>query len=115
MKLTFLSAADSTTASRRPLDTGNQRLLLDCGMFQGYKALRERNWAGLGAAPVSIDAVMLSHADGPMASTRGFKNAPSQVYVVHGERAASDALRSPIQDELGWSVRVPRHGTTVAL
>ena len=62
MKLTFLGAADSVTGSRHLLDTGSQRMLLDCGLFQGYKALRERNWAGLGAAAASIDAVLLSHA-----------------------------------------------------
>jgi metallo-beta-lactamase family protein len=54
-------------------------------------------------------------ADGLMAWMRGFKRAPSQVYVVHGEAAASDALRSRIQDELGWPVRVPQHGEAVEL
>ncbi len=62
MKLTFLGAADSVTGSRHLLDTGDKRLLLDCGLFQGYKMLRERNWAPMGVAPVSIDAVLLSHA-----------------------------------------------------
>ena len=62
MKLTFLGAADSVTGSRHLLDLDGQRLLLDCGLFQGYKALRERNWAGLGVAAASIDAVLLSHA-----------------------------------------------------
>ena len=62
MKITFLGAADSVTGSRHLLDLGEQRILLDCGLFQGYKALRERNWAGLGAAAASIDAVLLSHA-----------------------------------------------------
>ncbi|MDM4765482.1 MBL fold metallo-hydrolase [Pelomonas sp. SE-A7] len=62
MKLSFLGAADSVTGSRHLLDTGEQRLLLDCGLFQGYKALRERNWAPLGVAPVTVDAVLLSHA-----------------------------------------------------
>ncbi|WP_416234770.1 MBL fold metallo-hydrolase RNA specificity domain-containing protein [Paucibacter sp. PLA-PC-4] len=62
MKLTFLGAADAVTGSRHLLDIGEQRLLLDCGLFQGYKTLRERNWAGFGVAPYSIDAVLLSHA-----------------------------------------------------
>jgi metallo-beta-lactamase family protein len=62
MKLSFLGAADAVTGSRHLLDIGRQRLLLDCGLFQGYKALRERNWAGLGVPPGSIDAVLLSHA-----------------------------------------------------
>lgn len=62
MKLSFLGAADCVTGSRHLLDTGEHRLLLDCGMFQGYKALRERNWATFGAAPHTLDAVLLSHA-----------------------------------------------------
>jgi len=62
MKLSFLGAADSVTGSRHLLDTGRQRLLLDCGLFQGYKTLRERNWAPFGVPPASIDAVLLSHA-----------------------------------------------------
>ncbi len=62
MKLSFLGAADAVTGSRHLLDTGKQRLLLDCGLFQGYKQLRERNWAGLGVSPASLDAVLLSHA-----------------------------------------------------
>ena len=62
MKITFLGAADAVTGSRHLLDTGRQRLLLDCGLFQGYKTLRERNWAPLGVPAASIDAVLLSHA-----------------------------------------------------
>jgi metallo-beta-lactamase family protein len=65
MQITFLGAADTVTGSRHLIDTGNKRLLLDCGLFQGFKALRERNWIGfeaMGIAPRSIDAVVLSHA-----------------------------------------------------
>lgn len=62
MKLTFLGAADTVTGSRHLLTLGEQRLLLDAGLFQGYKALRERNWAPLGAPAHQIDAVLLSHA-----------------------------------------------------
>jgi metallo-beta-lactamase family protein len=38
--------------------------------------------------------------------------APDQVYVVHGERDASDALRSAIDHQLGWRAVVPEHGST---
>jgi metallo-beta-lactamase family protein len=62
MKISFLGAADAVTGSRHLLEIAGQRLLLDCGLFQGYKALRERNWAGFGVPPHSIDAVLLSHA-----------------------------------------------------
>ncbi|HLO94034.1 MAG TPA: MBL fold metallo-hydrolase [Burkholderiaceae bacterium] len=62
MKVTFLGAADAVTGSRHLIDTDDRRLLLDCGLFQGYKNLRERNWGPLGVPPHTIDAVLLSHA-----------------------------------------------------
>ncbi len=62
MKLTFLGAADTVTGSKHLVDTGGARVLLDCGLFQGFKTLRERNWAAPAVAPSGIDAVVLSHA-----------------------------------------------------
>ena len=62
MKITFLGAADSVTGSRHLVEAAGARVLLDCGLFQGYKALRERNWAPLAVPPSGIDAVVLSHA-----------------------------------------------------
>jgi metallo-beta-lactamase family protein len=58
----FLGAADTVTGSRHLVDIAGQRVLLDCGLFQGYKALRERNWAPFPVPPAQIDAVVLSHA-----------------------------------------------------
>jgi metallo-beta-lactamase family protein len=62
MRLHFLGAADTVTGSKHLVEAGGARVLLDCGLFQGYKTLRERNWAPLAVAPASIDAVVLSHA-----------------------------------------------------
>ena len=62
MKIHFLGAADSVTGSRHLVDIGGQRLLLDCGLFQGYKVHRERNWAPLPPPLLEADAVVLSHA-----------------------------------------------------
>ncbi len=62
MQIQFLGAADAVTGSRHLVTLGDQRILLDCGLFQGYKVLRERNWAPLGVPPHEIDAVVLSHA-----------------------------------------------------
>lgn len=62
MKLTFGGAAGTVTGSRHLLETEDHRLLLDCGLFQGYKQLRLRNWAPFPVPPSSIDAVVLSHA-----------------------------------------------------
>jgi len=55
-----------------------------------------------------------AHADGTqlLSWLKTMPTAPSQVYVVHGERQASDALRSRIARELGWRAMVPEHGST---
>lgn len=60
--LTFLGAAGTVTGSKYLLDLGQHRLLIDCGLFQGLKALRLRNWEPLSTAPTSVDAVILTHA-----------------------------------------------------
>ncbi|MGE3958011.1 MAG: MBL fold metallo-hydrolase RNA specificity domain-containing protein [Vicinamibacterales bacterium] len=60
--LTFLGAAGTVTGSKYLLDTGSHRILIDCGLFQGLKELRLRNWQPLPLAASSIDAVILTHA-----------------------------------------------------
>ncbi len=62
MKLTFAGAADTVTGSRYLLDSGGRQVLLDCGLFQGFKKLRDRNWAAFALPPREIDRVVLSHA-----------------------------------------------------
>ena len=62
MELTFLGAAGTVTGSKYLLEAGGSRLLVDCGLYQGVKALRLRNWAPLPVEPASIDAVVLTHA-----------------------------------------------------
>jgi Cft2 family RNA processing exonuclease len=60
--LTFLGAAGTVTGSKHLLELDGRRVLTDCGLFQGVKELRERNWAPLPVDPSSIDAVVLTHA-----------------------------------------------------
>lgn len=60
--LSFFGGAGTVTGSRYLVETGRHRLLVDCGLFQGYKQLRERNWARFPVAPGDIDAVVLTHA-----------------------------------------------------
>jgi len=62
MKLTFLGATGTVTGSRYLVECGGHRVLVDCGLFQGLKQLRLRNWAPLPVDPASIDAVVLTHA-----------------------------------------------------
>ncbi len=60
--LTFLGGAGTVTGSKYLVQLGRTRLLIDCGLFQGYKHLRERNWTELPVAAQTIDAVLLTHA-----------------------------------------------------
>lgn len=60
--LQFLGAAETVTGSRYLISTARSRVLVDCGMFQGYKVLRDRNRAPFPVPPSSIDAVVLTHA-----------------------------------------------------
>ncbi|MFN0318495.1 MAG: MBL fold metallo-hydrolase RNA specificity domain-containing protein [Burkholderiales bacterium] len=62
MKLNFLGGVGTVTGSKTLVQAGDARLLVDCGLFQGYKVLRERNWAPPTFSPRSIDAVVLTHA-----------------------------------------------------
>ena len=61
-RLTFLGAAGTVTGSKHLLDVGSHRILVDCGLFQGLKELRERNWETLPVAPGDIHAIVLTHA-----------------------------------------------------
>jgi len=62
MRITFLGAAGTVTGSKYLLDTGRHKILVDCGLFQGYKHLRLRNWSPLPIDVGDIDAVVLTHA-----------------------------------------------------
>lgn len=58
----FLGAAGTVTGSRYVLDHDGKRVLVDCGLFQGKKELRLRNWAPMPIEAKSVDAVVLTHA-----------------------------------------------------
>lgn len=60
--LTSLGGAGTVTGSKHLVEHAEGRLLVDCGLFQGHKALRELNWQSLTIPPSSINAVVLTHA-----------------------------------------------------
>jgi metallo-beta-lactamase family protein len=60
--LTFLGAAGTVTGSKHLLEIGDRRVLVDCGLFQGLKDLRQRNWEPLPLDASRLDAVVLTHA-----------------------------------------------------
>jgi metallo-beta-lactamase family protein len=62
LRLKFLGGAGTVTGSRHLLTFGGRRVLVDCGLFQGLKALRLKNWANFPMDAATIDAVVLTHA-----------------------------------------------------
>src|SRR5690349_11662889 len=62
LSLQFLGGVGTVTGSKYLLSNGTQRVLVDCGLFQGIKDLRLQNWTSLPIDPRQIDAVILTHA-----------------------------------------------------
>jgi metallo-beta-lactamase family protein len=62
MRLTFLGATETVTGSKFLLEAHDKRILIDCGLFQGLKELRLRNWEQPPIDPRSVDAIVLTHA-----------------------------------------------------
>lgn len=83
--LSFLGGAGTVTGSKYLLEDGSKRVLIDCGLFQGPRGLRQKNWRACPVPPSSVDAVLLTH----------------------GEADASGSLKRRIEAELGWSCTVP--------
>jgi len=60
--LQFLGATQTVTGSKYVLEVGGSRAIIDCGLFQGFKELRQRNWERLPVNPASIGWALLTHA-----------------------------------------------------
>ena len=94
-RLTFLGAAETVTGSRTLVETGGSRLLVDCGLFQGVKRLRLKNWDPFPVDPKSLEAVALTHAhldhSGylPRLCRLGFEGS---VYCTRGTKALLEIL-----------------------
>ena len=62
MKIQFLGASDTVTGSKYLISTEQSKVMVDCGLYQGYKNLRDRNWQKLPVKLSALDAVVLTHA-----------------------------------------------------
>src|SRR3569833_1736198 len=62
MQIQFLGATGTVTGSRYLIQEGSASMLVDCGLFQGYKQLRLRNWEPLPVKPSALTSVVLTHA-----------------------------------------------------
>ncbi|MEJ2681795.1 MAG: MBL fold metallo-hydrolase [Gammaproteobacteria bacterium] len=95
MKITFLGGAETVTGSKFLVETNSTKVLVDCGLFQGYKWLRERNWQSLPLNLDTLDAVLLTHAhldhSGyiPVLYKQGFRG---PVYTHHATKALCEIL-----------------------
>ena len=65
MQLSFYGATGTVTGSKYLFDDGSAPTLIDCGLFQGFKQLRLRNWQPLPFDVKSVRSVVLTHAHRP--------------------------------------------------
>ncbi len=61
-KISFYGGVGTVTGSKYLLEHNNKKILVDCGLFQGLRELRERNWQDLPFDPTDLDAVIITHA-----------------------------------------------------
>lgn len=101
MQLTFLVGTGTVTGSKYLVSVGERKILVDCGLFQGYKQLRLRNRSPLPVSAGDIDAVVLTHAhldhSGylPLLVKRGFRG-----HVYSSE--ATRELCGPLLPDRGY-------------
>ena len=62
VRLTFHGAAETVTGSKYLVEVDGKKILIDCGVFQGARELRLRNWQGPPFDPKTLDAIVLTHA-----------------------------------------------------
>ncbi len=114
--LKSLGAAETVTGSKHLLYTPGCNLLVDCGLFQGIKYLREKNWEPLSVKPSSVDAIILTHAHLdhcgyiPLLVKNGFKG---PIYMSKPTRDLAELIlrdSAKLQEEDAWKAN--KHGYT---
>lgn len=105
IKLTFLGGAGTVTGSKTLIETGGKRVLIDCGLFQGLKELRQLNWNDFPVDPKTIDALVLTHAHLdhcgyiPLLVKKGFRG---PIHCTHPTRELTEIIlkdSAKIQEE----------------
>ncbi len=114
--LTFYGGAGTVTGSKYLVSSSNERVLLDCGLFQGLKPLRLRNWEPPPFDPRRLDAVVLSHAhldhcgSLPVLVRHGFRG------PIHCTAATADLVKIVLADSARLqeeeAARANRHHTS---
>lgn len=98
MELTFLGATGTVTGSKYLLATAHRKILIDCGLFQGRKELRLRNWEKFPTDPSSLDFILLTHAHIdhtgylPLIVKNGFKG------PIYATKATTDLCKILLPD-----------------
>ncbi|MBX5479628.1 MAG: MBL fold metallo-hydrolase, partial [Pyrinomonas methylaliphatogenes] len=98
LKLSFWGAAGTVTGSKYLIETERARVLVDCGLFQGLKELRELNWTDPPFDPAALDACLITHAHIdhigylPRLVARGFSG------PIYCTRATAELLRVSLLD-----------------
>lgn len=87
VKVKFLGAAGTVTGSRFLLEVDKLKILVDCGLFQGLKEYRLRNWDSFPINPAEID----------------------MVFLVHGEEKTTDTLAQLLKEKLDWNPIQPNY------
>lgn len=120
MRLTSFGGAAGVTGSKHLLELGDTRLLVDCGMFQGEKAGRLRNWEPPPFDPRQVDAVLLTHGHldhcgylprlvtagfrGPIYTTRAGREVARVILMDSARLQEEDAEQA---NREGWSKHRP--------
>ncbi len=95
MQIQFIGATGTVTGSKYLITVGKKNYLIDCGLFQGLKLLRLRNWQKLPVKAQNIDSVVLTHAHidhsgyVPLLVKNGFRG---KIYTTSGTRALCHIL-----------------------
>src|SRR5947207_14231194 len=97
-RLSFWGAAGTVTGSKYLIETDHARVVIDCGLFQGLRELRERNWQDPPFDPASVDAVVITHAH--IDHTGSLPRFVSQGYrgPIYCSRGTADLLKILLPD-----------------